>query len=79
MKRFLGMLLIMVIYISQTYATAVIQSIQIIDSVKNVPADSLRRWYTGNPIPKKDFRQQHLLHLFYLLATVLQLFMIMVH
>ncbi|MBO9672119.1 MAG: phosphatase PAP2 family protein [Sphingobacteriaceae bacterium] len=46
----------MISYIGHTYAIAVTDSIQGIDSVKNVPADSLGRWYTGNPIPKKRFQ-----------------------
>jgi membrane-associated phospholipid phosphatase len=56
MKRFLGLLLIMSSYRSQTYAAAVIGYTQNIDSVKNVPADSLGRWYTGQPIPKRKFQ-----------------------
>lgn len=50
------MLLMAVSYMSQTYAVTVIQSIQRIDSLQGVPADSLGRWYAGHPIPKKRFQ-----------------------
>ncbi len=56
MKRFLGLLLIMASYRSQTSATVVIQEIQNIDSVKNTPADSLGRWYAGHLVPKREFK-----------------------
>ena len=56
MKRFLGLLLILSSYRSQTYAADVIGYSQNIDSVKNVPADSLGRWYTGHPIPNRKFQ-----------------------
>ncbi|MBB4106450.1 phosphatase PAP2 family protein [Pedobacter zeae] len=56
MKRFLWMLLMLLSYVNQTYAITAIDSIQGRDSVKNVPADSSGRWYTGNPVPKKRFQ-----------------------
>ena len=56
MKRFLGVLLIMGSYRSQTYAAAVIEYTQNIDSVKNIPTDSLGRWYNGHPVPERKFQ-----------------------
>lgn len=56
MKRFLGVLLILVSYRSHSYAAAIIRYTQNIDSLKNIPADSLGQWYTGHPIPKRKFQ-----------------------
>jgi membrane-associated phospholipid phosphatase len=56
MKRFFGVLIIIITYISQIHAAAAFQYIQSIDSVKNTPTDSLGRWYSGNPVPKRKFQ-----------------------
>ncbi|WP_293785773.1 phosphatase PAP2 family protein [uncultured Pedobacter sp.] len=54
MKSFLIALLILN-GMGQTYASCNMQAIQNVDSLKNVPADSLRRWYTGDVVPKRKF------------------------
>jgi hypothetical protein len=56
MKRFLGVLLVMGSYRSHTCAAAVMKYTQNIDSVKNIPKDSLGQWYTGLPTPKRKFQ-----------------------
>ena len=53
MKRFLGVLLIIVSYRSHSYAAAIIKNI---DSLKSIPTDSLGQWYTGHPILKRKFQ-----------------------